>query len=97
METLVEIIAAGQTIYIAADGFSDVDATVYCKTLGLAGGTASLAGTGEYQVKDVDCQGGETSIFQCHASWDPRRTGQGSLAGVTCYRAGKSNGGEGNF
>ena len=90
METRVEIVAAGKTLYIALDDFTDVDASVYCKTLRLAGGTASLGGNGVYGIKDVNCTGQETSIFQCEGQWDPRKMGQaGSLAGVTCFRAGK--------
>ena len=91
METRTEIETAGNKLYIALDGFTNVDASVYCKGSGFGGGKVYRTGSGSFGVTQVSCRGDETSIWQCPAVWDPQKTvaNEGPLAGVSCVLAGK--------
>ena len=90
METRIEIQSAGNRLYVALDGFTDVDASIYCLTFGLAGGRIYRTGTGAYGVSRVSCHGDEITFLQCPAVWDPQKTqdSAGALAGVSCFREG---------
>ncbi|XP_052278291.1 scavenger receptor cysteine-rich type 1 protein M130-like isoform X2 [Dreissena polymorpha] len=99
MSTNVEIIADDNRIYVSSHQFSDVDAAVYCRGIGYAGGISYKPGEGVYGVTDVDCKGTEGSLLECPGVWDPEKTKgiQADLAGTTCLTAVRLVGGDPSF
>ena len=73
------------------DLWDDNDATVICKQLGYIGGSARTfayfgEGSGLILLDNVNCNGGESSIFNCgHASFSVHNCGHEEDAGVVCY------------
>ncbi|KAL3865898.1 hypothetical protein ACJMK2_043246 [Sinanodonta woodiana] len=84
---LMQIHSGFDSLEIAAESVTDVEAAVYCKTLGFPSGRLQLFSSGSYDVTNVSCNGSETSFLQCKAYWDPRKAGTGTRAGVKCDKS----------
>ena len=73
------------------DLWDDNDATVICKQLGYIGGTAMVSayfgeGSGLIVLDDVNCNGGESTIFRCsHRNFGEHDCVHSEDAGVVCY------------
>ncbi|KAK3089728.1 hypothetical protein FSP39_005947 [Pinctada imbricata] len=67
----VEVVVNGVTGTVCDDNWDDNDAKVVCRQLGYRGGIAQSQarygqGSGEIFMDDINCNGSETSLFDCH-------------------------------
>ena len=73
------------------DLWDNNDATVICKQLGYSRGSARVStyfgeGSGLILLDNVNCNGGESSLFDCrHGSFSVHDCGHHEDAGVVCY------------
>lgn len=61
-------------MFLSSSNFDDHDASVYCRSLGFAGGINTVGSTGQSDqshVSDLKCLGNESSVLECPANWDP--------------------------
>ncbi|KAK3606288.1 hypothetical protein CHS0354_037964 [Potamilus streckersoni] len=84
---LMQVKVGSDSLEIAAESVTDVEAAVYCRSLGLPSGRLQVFSYGSYDVTKVSCNGSETSFLQCIAYWDPRKARSGTRAGVKCEKA----------
>ena len=94
-EGRVEIYWNNQWCTVCDDLWDDIDATVICKQLGYSRGSVRVSaffgrGSGSILLDNVNCRGGESSIFDCNQ----RKFGEHDCdhnedAGVVC--AGESS------
>ncbi|XP_071095085.1 scavenger receptor cysteine-rich domain-containing protein DMBT1-like [Haliotis cracherodii] len=77
---------------VCDDGFTDVDARVVCRELGLPSDNAIPKasafygqGSGPIHLDDVNCAGNEEFLSQCcHQQWSTHNCGHGEDVGVLC-------------
>ena len=73
------------------DLWDDNDATVICKQLGYSRGSARVSayfgkGSGLILLDDVNCNGGESSIFECsHRTFGEHDCKHNEDVGVVCF------------
>ena len=90
-EGRVEIYWNNQWGTVCDDVWDDNDATVVCKQLGYSGGSARVSayfgkGSGLILLDNVNCYGGESSIFDCRQkSFSVHDCEHHEDAGVVCY------------
>ena len=90
-EGRVEIYWNNQWSTVCDDLWDDNDATVICKQLGYSRGSARVSayfgeGSGLILLDNVNCGGGESSIFACsHRSFGEHNCLHNEDAGVVCY------------
>ena len=79
---------------VCDDSFDDNDALVICKMLGYERGTAKIEahygqGAGNIFMDDMECNGNERSIFECHYSgWGTHNCEHNEDAAVECQLTG---------
>ena len=94
-EGRVEMYWNNQWCTVCDDIWDDIDATVICKQLGYSRGSARVSayfgeGSGLIVLDNVNCNGGETSIFECiYRSFGEHDCNHREDAGVVC--AGESS------
>ncbi|XP_078702578.1 scavenger receptor cysteine-rich domain-containing group B protein-like [Branchiostoma floridae x Branchiostoma belcheri] len=75
---------------VCDDGFDDRDAEVVCRQLGYRGGVATVGGdfregTGNIWLRNLDCNGNESSLESCRIENDDNRNcGHRKDVGVVC-------------
>ncbi|XP_019637311.1 PREDICTED: deleted in malignant brain tumors 1 protein-like isoform X2 [Branchiostoma belcheri] len=76
---------------VCDDGFDTNDATVACRMLGYRTALRVYRnahfgqGSGNINLDDVECTGGETSLFNCrHSGWGNHNCGHGEDVGIAC-------------
>ena len=90
-EGRVEIYWNNQWSTVCDDLWDDNDATVICKQLGYSRGTAKVSayfgeGSGLILLDDVNCNGGESSMFECsHRNFGEHDCKHNEDAGVVCF------------
>ena len=90
-EGRVEIYWNNQWSTVCDDLWDDNDATVICKQLGYSRGSARVSayfgeGSGLILLDNVNCNGGESSIFTCsHRSFGEHDCVHNEDAGVVCH------------
>ena len=90
-EGRVEIYWNNQWSTVCDDLWDDNDATVICKQLGYSRGSARVSayfgeGSGLILLDNVNCNGGESSIFTCsHRNFGEHDCVHNEDAGVVCY------------
>ena len=100
-EGRVEIYWNNQWSTVCDDLWDNNDATVICKQLGYSRGSAKVSayfgeGNGLILLDNVNCNGGESSIFHCrHKYFGEHDCAHNEDAGVVCY--GESSKGRNNF
>ena len=92
-EGRVEIVRNGAYTTVCDDGWSRVDADVFCRQLGYPGAEFSYGlaafgeGSGVIQIRNVACTGTESDIRDCPFSTDASTTcTHAEDAGVRCLR-----------
>ena len=91
-EGRLEVLHGGVWGTVCDDGWSDVNAAVVCRHLGLpadnARGTFTAhfgGGSGEIWLDDVSCEGSEGNLRECfHNGWGNHDCGHHEDAGVIC-------------
>ena len=85
----VEVLYDGVWGSVCDDAWSDADAKVFCKQLGLAGGVATLrvgGGSGPIWMDRVGCLGNETNLGNCEfRGWGVHNCSHVEDAGVECH------------
>ena len=85
----VEVLYDGVWGSVCDDAWSDADAKVFCKQLGLAGGVATLrvgGGSGPIWMDGLRCLGNETSLANCEfRGWGVHNCSHVEDAGVECH------------
>ena len=85
----VEVLHDGVWGSVCDDAWSDADAKVFCKQLGLAGGVATLrvgGGSGPIWMHRVRCLGNETNLDNCEfRGWGVHNCSHVEDAGVECH------------
>ena len=90
-EGRVEMYWNNQWSTVCDDRWDDNDATVICKQLGYSRGSARVSayfgeGSGLILLDNVNCNGGESSIFECHHNnFGEHDCSHNEDAGVVCY------------
>ena len=90
-EGRVEIYWNNQWSTVCDDLWDDNDATVICKQLGYSRGSARVSayfgeGSGLILLDNVNCNGGEASIFACsHNNFGEHNCAHSEDAGVVCF------------
>ncbi|CAH1779947.1 unnamed protein product [Owenia fusiformis] len=75
---------------VCDDEFSEIDAKVACKHLGMSYEGAAFnpspgGGTGDIWLDDIGCVGTETSLFECtHRGWGVHNCDHGEDVGIAC-------------
>ncbi|NXE09529.1 MARCO protein, partial [Lophotis ruficrista] len=84
----VEIFHQGTWGTICDDGWDSQDGDVVCRMLGYSRSISTftaVSGDGQIWLDDVNCRGGEYSIFQCpKADWGVNNCSHNEDAGVEC-------------
>lgn len=87
----VEVYLRGQWGTVCDDDWDIYDANVVCRHLGFFNASSAPhraaygQGSDPTWMDDVDCQGGESSLFECaHAGWGVENCGHDEDAGVAC-------------
>ncbi|KFP41408.1 Macrophage receptor MARCO, partial [Chlamydotis macqueenii] len=84
----VEVFHQGTWGTICDDGWDKQDGDVVCRMLGYSRSISTftaVSGTGQIWLDDVNCRGGEFSIFQCpKADWGVNNCSHSEDAGVEC-------------
>ena len=85
----VEVLYDGVWGSVCDDGWSDADAKVFCRQLGLAGGVATLrvgGGNDPIWMHRVRCLGNETNLGNCEfRGWGVHNCSHVEDAGVECH------------
>ena len=89
----LELFRQGVWGTVSGGGFDDNDATVACRQLGFDGGAAETAldtldGSGVIWVTQLACDGSETRLADCAATWGPIDTPHTADIGVECWKDG---------
>ena len=74
---------------MCSDGWDSTDATVACKQLGYHNyinyHNYYEAGSGSIWLSNINCQGGERSLFLCSSNKDENRCNHYQDVGIKCY------------
>ena len=87
MSGRVEVFHNGQWGTVCDDSFTNTNAEVICRSLGLRGGTWYTAGGGfgPIWLDNVDCSGSESKLSYCnHNGVGVENCGHHEDVGVTC-------------
>nr|XP_054757274.1 uncharacterized protein LOC129263387 [Lytechinus pictus] len=89
-EGRIEVLHDGGWGTVCDDSFTDVDAQVACRSLGLTGGVALTQahfgqGSGQIWMDNLACEGTENALDECgHNGWGSHNCGHHEDAGVVC-------------
>ncbi|XP_041467340.1 deleted in malignant brain tumors 1 protein-like [Lytechinus variegatus] len=89
-EGRIEVLHDGAWGTVCDDSFTDVDAQVACRSLGLTGGVAHSQahfgqGSGQILMDNLACDGTENALDECgHNGWGSHNCGHHEDAGVAC-------------
>ena len=88
----VEVYYNGQWGTVCDDGWDINDAHVACRQLGFRGASYQYQaakygeGTGKIWLDDVECNGGEASLYFCkHSGWGTHNCVHGEDTSIMCY------------